>query len=346
MGAGRVPELPGRPARDGDRPSGEPRVPRHGRDGPRRRGDARHAGRHRLAHDDDQRARGARLGRRRHRGRGGHARPADLHDRAAGRRRAPHGRPRERRDRHRPRADDDRAAAPARRRRQVHRVLRPRPGRAHRRRPRDDVEHVARVRGDGVDVPGRRRDACATCATPAAPPTTSTWSSATRREQGLFRDRRRSPSRPTPRRSTSTSPRSCRAWRGRAGRRIGSRSRSVGRQLRRRVRSGAKRQRPGRRVGRHLGDHVVHEHVEPGADGGRGPGGAKGGRARAHDEAVGEDEPRAGLAGRRRLPAPGRRSWSRSSSSASTSSASAAPRASGTPARCPTRSRPRSSATT
>ena len=69
-------------------------------------------------------------------------------------------------------------------------------------------------------------------------------------------------------------------------------------------------------------------------------------RARAHDEAVGEDEPRPGLAGRRRLPAPGRRSWSRSSSSASTSSASAAPRASGTPARCPTRSPPRSSATT
>ena len=37
----------------------------------------RHAGRHRLAHDDDQRARRARLGRRRHRGRGGDARPAD-----------------------------------------------------------------------------------------------------------------------------------------------------------------------------------------------------------------------------------------------------------------------------
>ena len=37
---------------------------------------ARHAGRHRLAHHDDQRARRARLGRRRDRGRGGHARPA------------------------------------------------------------------------------------------------------------------------------------------------------------------------------------------------------------------------------------------------------------------------------
>ena len=37
-----------------------------------------HAGRHRLAHDDDQRPRRARLGRRRHRGRGGDARPAGV----------------------------------------------------------------------------------------------------------------------------------------------------------------------------------------------------------------------------------------------------------------------------
>ena len=47
------------------------------RDG-RRPGLSRHAGRHRLAHDDDQRPRRARLGRRRDRGRGGDARPADL----------------------------------------------------------------------------------------------------------------------------------------------------------------------------------------------------------------------------------------------------------------------------
>ena len=37
----------------------------------------RHAGRHRLAHDDGQRPRRGRLGRRRHRGRGRDARPAD-----------------------------------------------------------------------------------------------------------------------------------------------------------------------------------------------------------------------------------------------------------------------------
>ena len=47
----------------------------HARDGP---GVPGHAGRHRLAHDDGQRAGRARLGRRRHRGRGGDARPAGL----------------------------------------------------------------------------------------------------------------------------------------------------------------------------------------------------------------------------------------------------------------------------
>ena len=48
----------------------------------RRRGVPRHARRHRLAHDDGQRARRARLGRRRHRGGGGDARPAGLDARA------------------------------------------------------------------------------------------------------------------------------------------------------------------------------------------------------------------------------------------------------------------------
>ena len=51
-----------------------------GRAGARRGGAARHAGRHRLAHDHDQRARRAGLGRGRDRGRGGHARPAAVPD--------------------------------------------------------------------------------------------------------------------------------------------------------------------------------------------------------------------------------------------------------------------------
>ena len=119
----------------------------------------RHAGRHRLAHDDGQRPRRARLGRRRDRGRGGDAGPADLDAAAAGgrlqaRRRAAGGG-----DRDRPRPDRDRDAARARRRLQVRRVLRARPADARPRRPGDARQHVAGVRLDLRDLPGRRRDA-------------------------------------------------------------------------------------------------------------------------------------------------------------------------------------------
>ena len=107
-----------------------------------------HRRRHRLAHDDDQRRRRARLGRRRHRGRGRDARPAidDAHPR--GDRREAHRPARGRRDRDRPRADRDRDAAQARRGREVRRVLRRRPRAAAARRPRDDRQHGARVRRD------------------------------------------------------------------------------------------------------------------------------------------------------------------------------------------------------
>ena len=54
--------------------------------------------------------------------------------------------------------------APDRRRRQVRRVLRPRARRAPARRPRDDREHVARVRRDLRLLPGRRRRRSSTCA--------------------------------------------------------------------------------------------------------------------------------------------------------------------------------------
>ena len=86
----------------------------------------RHAGRHRLAHDDDQRPQRARLGRRRDRGRGGDARPADLDAAAAGGRLPARGRARRGDDRDRPRADRDRDAARQGRGRQVRRVLRAR----------------------------------------------------------------------------------------------------------------------------------------------------------------------------------------------------------------------------
>ena len=83
-------QLPRRAAGDRDLPPGQPRAPRPGRLQPRERrrpaGLPRHPGRHRLAHDDGQRPRRARLGRRRDRGRGGDAGPADLDAAAAGRR--------------------------------------------------------------------------------------------------------------------------------------------------------------------------------------------------------------------------------------------------------------------
>ena len=83
LGPAGVPQLRGRAARHRHRAPGEPRVPRARRVRAARptasaAGLPRHAGRHRLAHDDDQRPRRARLGRRRHRGRGGDARPAGV----------------------------------------------------------------------------------------------------------------------------------------------------------------------------------------------------------------------------------------------------------------------------
>ena len=131
VGPGGLRQLQRRAAGDRDLPPGQPRAHRPGRLQPRARrrpaGLPRHPGRHRLAHDDGQRPRRARLGRRRDRGRGGDAGPADLDAAAAGgrlqaRRRAARGR-----DRDRPGPDRDRDAARARRRLQVRRVLRPRP---------------------------------------------------------------------------------------------------------------------------------------------------------------------------------------------------------------------------
>ena len=123
----------------------------------RRRLLSRHPGRHRLAHDHDQRPRHRRLGRRRHRGRGRHARPAGLLPHAGCRRRAPDRPARRRRHRDRPRARRHGDAAQGQGRRQVRRVLRRGRGVAARDRPRHDREHGARVRRDDGLLPGRRR---------------------------------------------------------------------------------------------------------------------------------------------------------------------------------------------
>ena len=76
LGADVVRQLQRRPAGHRHRPPGEPRVPRAR--GLRQRQDQHrlsgHPRRHRLAHHDGERSRCPRLGMRRHRGRGGHAR--------------------------------------------------------------------------------------------------------------------------------------------------------------------------------------------------------------------------------------------------------------------------------
>ena len=156
-------QLPRGAARDRHRPPGEPRVPGEGvvlqvrgrRDGRH----ARHARRHRLAHHDDQRPRRPRLGRRRDRGRGGHARPAALHGDPAGRRLPPRGQAPRGHDRDRPRPHRHPDAPQEGRRREVRGVLRPRARRDEPRRPRHDRQHGPRVRGHLRLLPGRRRDA-------------------------------------------------------------------------------------------------------------------------------------------------------------------------------------------
>ena len=116
-----------RAARRGHLPPGQPGASRPGGRRSATAWRSGHARRDRLAHDDDQRTRGPRMGGRRDRGRGGDARPADVPP-AAGRRRGPGDRRAPRRDdgdRPRPHAHAD--APRARGRRQVRRVLRRRP---------------------------------------------------------------------------------------------------------------------------------------------------------------------------------------------------------------------------
>ncbi len=334
--------------------------------GARRRGAARHARRHRLAHDHDRRARHPRLGRRRHRGRGRDAgRAAGAADPDRDRRRVPR-RAAHRRHRHRSRADADRDAAQARRSRQVRRVLRRRPVGAVDPGPRDAVEHGAGVRRHRVHLPGRRGDA----ALPGADRPRrrrARWSRRTRgrRACGAPTATRR-PSSPSC--SCSTSTPSCRAWPARAGRRTACRSaragelprrlparslagaagrRGAGAGRRRGVHRGARGRRRDRpRRGRDRRHHVLHEHVEPVRDDRRRPAGAERGRARPGDEAVGEDEPRARLPRRHRLPRARRPHGVARRTPASTSSATAARPASATPGRSPTRSPQRSRSTT
>ena len=158
LGPGRVRQLPRGAAGHRHLPSGEPgvsrpvRVDRRGRRQDHRL--SRHAVRRRQPHHDGERPRHPGLGRRRHRGRGGDARPADRHadprrDRLPPDRQAAGGR-----HRHRPRADGDADASPQGRGRQVRRILRAGAGRTGPRRPRHRRQHGAGIRRDLRLLPG------------------------------------------------------------------------------------------------------------------------------------------------------------------------------------------------
>ena len=107
-----------------------------------------------------------------------------------------------RRDGDRPRADDHRAAAQARRRRQVRRVLRPGPRAPDDCRPRDARQHVPGVRRDDRDLPDRRDDARLPAADRPRRVARRSWSRRTRRRRGCSA-RRAIPIRSTRRRSSS-----------------------------------------------------------------------------------------------------------------------------------------------
>ena len=163
LGPGRLRRLQGGAARHRHRAPGQHRVPGPRRDGARRRRLPGHLRRHRLAHHDGQRPRRARLGRRWHRGRGRHARPAGLdadppRRRLQADRRDPAGR-----DRHRRGAHRHRDAAQARRGRQVRRVLRRGRGRGAAGQPRHARQHEPRIRFHRSHFPDRRGDRSTTC---------------------------------------------------------------------------------------------------------------------------------------------------------------------------------------
>ena len=211
LGPGGVRQLRGGAAEHRHLPPGQPGVPRARGDRAGRGGVPRHPRRNRLPHHDGQRAGRARLGRGRHRGGGGDARPADLDAAAAGRGLPARGRAARGLHRHGPGADRDPDAARARRGGEVRRVLRARAC---------PTCHLPTGRRSGTCRPRWARPApssrstprrSATSSSPAAPPTRSRSSRSTAAS-------RASSTRPTPRtrptrtRSSWTSATWCRAW--------------------------------------------------------------------------------------------------------------------------------------
>ena len=176
----------------------------------------RHAGRHGLAHDDGQRPRRARLGRRRDRGRGGDARPAGVDAHPAGARRQA---ARASCARARPRpiscSRSPRCCASAASSGKFVEFFGDGPRGAADRRPRDDRQHVAGVRRARARSSPSTPRRFATCEFTGRPRERIELVEAYCREQGLWHDARRARPALLRRCSSSTSARSCRASPGR-----------------------------------------------------------------------------------------------------------------------------------
>ena len=323
LGPDRVPQFSRGAARDRHRAPGQHRVSR-----PRRlpRGSRRHGGRlsrygvrHRLAHDDGQRPWRRRMGCRRHRGRSGDARPAELDADPAGPGLSPDGQAARRRDRDRPGADDHRSAPQARRGREVRRVLWTGAGAPHHRRPRHARQHVSRVRRHRGDFPHRRHDARVLAPHGAR-------RKAGRARRGIRQGPGAVPDGAVAGRHLHRDGGARSRYRGAQPRRTaapaGSRAVDQGQGLVRRRARGSQEGREGRGVRwrnrrchrdaartwlrRDRRDHELHQHVEPERHDRRGSRRQEGGRARVDAQAVGQDQPRAGVEGGDRLLEEGR----------------------------------------
>ena len=317
----------------------------------------RHARRHRLAHDDDQRPRRPRLGRRRHRGRGGDARPAGLDAHPAGRRLEAHGRAARGRDGDRPRAHRH-ARCSARRASSASSSSSSAPASRSCRSPtarRSPTWRPSTARPAASSRSTPRRSA--TCASPAAPRRRSSSSRRTARSRASS-TRRARPRRCTPTRWSSTSRRSSRASPGptRPQDRVqlaesktsfhASLEQAASR--RRRSRAPPTRRRTATIDGKDV--ELTHGAVviaaitsctntsNPSVLVAAGLLAKKAVEKGLDAQAVGEDEPRARVEGRHRVPRARRGSRRTSRSSASTWSATAARPASATAGRCPSRS--------
>ena len=336
VGAAGVPQLFARPAGHGHLPPGQPRIhlegcasPRRGRSQGR---DPRHFDGHRLAHDDGQRARRARLGSRRHRGRGRDARPACVpRDANRGRRALPRSAAR-RVDRNRPRADAHGDAAQARCGGEVRRVLRRWSIEPFGSRPRHDEQHVPRVRGDVGAVSGRRADAALPGDHGTQPRADRPGRELQQRAGPLPQGRRRHPEvhraararpdkgRAQPRRpQAAAGPRAAAQSVGELHLRIRQQPQTEprrdlaahrGRRPRRRTHGGRGGRRTDRTARERLrgdrGHHQLHKHIEPVGHGRRGIAGEKRGGTRSHRPSICQDEPRPGFACGDRLPQHGR----------------------------------------